>query len=78
MKESIIALVCLSNLADGDECKLFVNFGGGGLEVTHPFGHYWLQIKSINFISSLGLCFDIGKGGRMRKGRNYMYSMIKD
>lgn len=75
MKESIIALVCLSKLADGDECKLFVNFGGGGLEVTHPFGHYWLQIKSINFISSLGLCFDIGKEELIRKVRDYERTM---
>ena len=44
-----------------EECKLFINFGGGGLETTHPFGHYWFQVKSINFVTSLGLCLEIGK-----------------
>ena len=37
---------------------MFVNLGGG-LEVTHPFGHYWLQIKSVNFITNLGLIFEL-------------------
>ena len=39
---------------------MFVNLGGG-LEVTHPFGHYWLQIKSVNFITNLGLIFELSK-----------------
>ena len=43
-----------------DECKMFVNLGGG-LEVSHPFGHYWLQIKSVNFITNLGLIFELSK-----------------
>jgi len=44
-----------------DEIKLFVNLGSTvpGIEVTHPFGHYWFQIKSINFLSNLGLYFEI-------------------
>ena len=44
-----------------DECKIFVSLSGAGAEVTHPFGHYWFQIRSINFISNLGLCFEIGE-----------------
>ena len=51
---------CNSFLSVEDECKMFVNLGGG-LEVTHPFGHYWLQIKSVNFITNLGLIFELGK-----------------
>jgi len=47
-----------------EECKMFVNLhcrlGGGGLEVTHPFGHYWLQVRSVNFITNLGLIFELG------------------
>ena len=39
---------------------MFVNLGGG-LEITHPFGHYWLQIKSVNFITNLGLIFELSK-----------------
>jgi len=47
-----------------EECKMYVNLhsrpGGGGLEVTHPFGHYWLQVKSVNFLTNLGLIFELG------------------
>ena len=49
----------LSSLVE-DECKMFVNLGGG-LEITHPFGHYWLQIKSVHFITNLGLIFELSK-----------------
>ena len=46
-----------------EECKMFVNLQCrlGGLEVTHPFGHYWLQIRAVNFITNLGLIFDLGE-----------------
>jgi len=42
-----------------DECKLFINLGAGGVEASHAFGHYWFQIRSINFISNVGLALEV-------------------
>ena len=55
----------LTSVPVEEECKMYVNLhsrpGGGGLEVTHPFGHYWLQVKSVNFLTNLGLIFELGE-----------------
>ena len=46
---------------DNDECKLFVNFVGGGLEVTYPFGHYWFKFNAVTYIPNIGINFEIGR-----------------
>lgn len=45
---------------ENDECKLFVNFVGGGLEVTYPFGHYWFKFNAVTYIPNVGINFEIG------------------
>jgi len=42
-----------------DECKLFINLGAGGVEASHAFGHYWFQLRSINFMPNLGFTLEV-------------------
>ena len=42
-----------------NECKLFINLGAGGVEASHAFGHYWFQLRSINFTPNLGLALEV-------------------
>lgn len=49
-----------------DDCKLYIASLGptGGLgtsatQASHPFGRYWFQVCSINFIQNVGFCFDV-------------------
>jgi len=44
---------------ENDESRLYINLGAGGLEASHPFGHYWFQIRAINFIPNIGFAFEI-------------------
>ena len=45
--------------AADDECKLFINLGAGGVEASHAFGHYWFQLRSINFMPNLGFTLEV-------------------
>jgi len=42
-----------------DQCKLFINLGALGVEASHAFGHYWFQLRSINFIPSVGFSLEV-------------------
>jgi len=53
-ENSFIGLTDVEN-----ECKLFINLGAGGVEASHAFGHYWFQLRSINFIPNLGLALEV-------------------
>lgn len=56
----ILAENSFIGLTDVDEeCKLFINLGAGGVEASHAFGHYWFQIRSINFIPNVGLALEV-------------------
>eukprot|EP00092_Neocalanus_flemingeri_P008964 GFUD01009645.1.p1 GENE.GFUD01009645.1~~GFUD01009645.1.p1 ORF type:complete len:484 (+),score=137.53 GFUD01009645.1:53-1504(+) len=42
-----------------DESKLFINLGAGGAEASHAFGHYWFQLRSINFMANVGFTLEV-------------------
>ena len=59
---------------ENDECKLFVNFVGGGLEVTYPFGHYWFKFNAVNYIPNIGINFEIGENIYQSCCQYYIFS----
>ena len=38
---------------------MFINLGASGAEATHAFGHYWFQLRSINFIPNVGFALEV-------------------
>ena len=60
---------------ENDECKLFVNFVGGGLEVTYPFGHYWFKFNAVTYIPNIGINFEIGRTINPFKMLLHVFSM---
>ena len=61
---------------DNDECKLFVNFVGGGLEVTYPFGHYWFKFNAVTYIPNIGINFEIGETINPPKFQQSLISLL--
>jgi len=56
----ILAENSFIGLTDVDnECKLFINLGASGAEATHAFGHYWFQLRSINFLPNVGFTLEV-------------------
>jgi len=56
----ILAENCFIGLTDvDDECKLFINLATRGVETSHAFGHYWFQLRSINFIPNVGFSLEV-------------------
>jgi len=56
----ILAENSFIGLTDVDnECRLFINFGAPGAEASHAFGHYWFQLRSINFIPNVGFALEV-------------------
>ena len=38
---------------------MLLNLGGAGVEVSHPFGHYWFQVRSLAFAPGVGLVLEL-------------------
>jgi len=46
-----------------EQCKIFTNLAtvvtSSTVEASHPFGHYWFQLRSINFLPNVGFTMEV-------------------